>query len=91
VLRWNGTAWSIFPSPQTGENGVLETVADLAPDNVWAAGDEIDHWNGQAWTQIPTINGTAIQTITAIAAVSSNDIWFADVDDFIHYGCASAS
>ncbi|MGD0193492.1 MAG: hypothetical protein ABSC35_01365 [Candidatus Dormibacteria bacterium] len=91
VLHWNGTAWSILPSPQTGENGVLETVADLAPNNVWAAGDEIDHWNGQTWSQIPTINGSAIQTITAMAAVSSNDIWFADVNDFIHYGCSPAS
>ena len=53
VLHWNGTAWSILPSPQTGENGVLETVADLAPNNVWAAGDEIDHWNGQTWSRDP--------------------------------------
>jgi hypothetical protein len=91
VLHWNGTVWSILPSPQTGENGVLEAVADLGPDDVWAAGDEIDHWNGRSWTQIATINGAAIETITAIAAVSSDDIWFADVDDFIHYGCQPAS
>jgi hypothetical protein len=91
VLHWNGTAWSIFPSPQTGEDGVLEAVADLAPNNVWAAGDEIDHWNGETWTQIPTINGAGIQTITALAALSSDDIWFADVNDFIHYGCQPAS
>jgi hypothetical protein len=64
---------------------------DLSPDDVWAAGDEIDHWDGQTWSQIPTINGTAIQSITAMAASASNDIWFADVNDFIHYGCQPAS
>jgi hypothetical protein len=91
VLHWTGTAWSIFPSPQTGENGLLEAVVDLGPGDVWAAGDEIDHWNGQMWSQIPTINGTAIQGITAIAATASNDLWFADVNDFIHYGCQPVS
>jgi hypothetical protein len=91
VLHWNGTAWSVLPSPQTGEEGFLEGVVDLSPDDVWAAGDEIDHWNGQRWTQIPTINGTGIESITAIAAIASNDIWFADVDDFIHYGCQPAT
>jgi hypothetical protein len=91
VLHWSGTAWSISPSPQTGEEGGLEAVVDLSPDDVWAAGDEIDHWDGQTWSQIPTINGTAIQSITAMAASASNDIWFADVNDFIHYGCQPAS
>jgi hypothetical protein len=91
VVHWNGTVWSIVPSPQTGEEGMLEAVVDISPDDVWAAGDEIDHWNGQAWSQTPTINGAAIQTITAIAATASNNIWFADVNDFIHYGCQPAS
>lgn len=87
ALHWNGTAWSVFPAPQTGEGGFLQAVLDLGPGNVWAAGDEIDHWNGQTWAQMPTVDGTPIAGITAIAATGADDIWFADVNDFIHYRC----
>ncbi len=63
----------------------------MGSDNVWVAGDEIDHWNGATWSQMATVNGRIIHAITAIAATASDDIWFADVDDFIHYGCHPTS
>ncbi len=88
---WNGSAWSIVPSPQTGEGGFLDAIVDMGSDNVWVAGDEIDHWNGATWSQMATVNGRIIHAITAIAATASDDIWFADVDDFIHYGCHPTS
>jgi hypothetical protein len=87
ALHWNGSAWSVFPTPQTGEGGFLQAVLDLGPGNVWAAGDEIDRWDGQTWAQMPTVDGTPIAGITAIAAPGADDIWFADVNDFIHYTC----
>jgi hypothetical protein len=91
ALHWNGTAWAVVPSPQTGENGYLDAVLDLGADNVWAAGDEIDHWDGHAWQQMATVNGTGIQGITAMTAAASNDIWFADDSDFIHYACQTTT
>jgi hypothetical protein len=90
ALHWNGTAWAVVPSPQTGPNGYLNAVLYLGANNVWAAGDEIDHWNGTGWTQMPTLNGAPFTAITAIAASASNDIWFADVTDFVHYACQPA-
>jgi hypothetical protein len=87
ALHWNGTAWSVVPSPQTGPNGYLNAVLDLGANNVWAAGDEIDHWNGTDWTQMPTLNGAPFTAITAIAATAADDVWFADVTDFVHYAC----
>jgi hypothetical protein len=91
VLHWNGTAWSVVPSPQTGGFGYLNAVLDLGSSNVWAAGDEIDHWNGTAWTQMPTLNGAPFTAITAIAATAPDDIWFADVTDFVHYACPATT
>lgn len=91
VLHWNGTAWVVAPSPQTGENGYLETVLDLGTGNVWATGDEIDHWDGSAWTQMATVNGASYAPITAIAATAADNVWFAGETQFLHYGCQPAS
>ncbi|TWT46160.1 hypothetical protein RAS1_26080 [Phycisphaerae bacterium RAS1] len=44
VERWNGSQWSIVPSPSPTECGTctwaaLDAVAALAPNDVWAAGN----------------------------------------------------
>jgi hypothetical protein len=62
TLHWNGTNWSMVPSPDPGPKGnVLNDVADVSPSDAWAVGTYassscstaamvILHWNGTAWT-----------------------------------------
>ena len=64
VYRWNGSAWSIVPSP-AGSAGVYGSafycVDGVAPDDFWAAGyinifgpgaaALVAHWNGSGWEQ----------------------------------------
>jgi hypothetical protein len=88
AVHWDGTKWSLVPSPQTGVRGGLNVVTALEADDVWAAGDEIDHWDGHSWMQIATINGTGVDDTHAIAAVSANDLWFATARQFVHYVCS---
>jgi hypothetical protein len=38
IEHWNGTKWSIFPSPTPGTNGGLSAVAASSAHNVWAVG-----------------------------------------------------
>jgi hypothetical protein len=85
AVHWNGNAWTLVSSPQTG--GQLTTVREFSAANVWAAGDEIDHWNGSAWQQMPTINGMSMSGGNAMAASSPNDIWFAMGSQYAHYRC----
>lgn len=45
TMHWDGTAWSIVPSPNITGNGVqndLCGVAAIAPDDVWAVGSTVD-------------------------------------------------
>ena len=67
IERWNGTAWTIVPSPGpahgVGSDPALEAVAATSSSSAWAVGfygDGIDgleqtliyHWNGRAWKQV---------------------------------------
>lgn len=59
--HWNGTSWSMVPSPIVGGAGyTLTGVASISTSDVWAAGDFgsngnpeqtlIEHWNGTSWS-----------------------------------------
>jgi hypothetical protein len=68
TAHWNGSTWSIVPSPSAGiegGNGRLAGVFALAPNDVWAVGAYfpdvelptpqplIEHWDGDAWQVVP--------------------------------------
>jgi hypothetical protein len=39
TLHWNGTHWSMVPSPDPGRmDDVLNAVADISPSDAWAVG-----------------------------------------------------
>jgi hypothetical protein len=90
VEHWNGTAWSIVPSPNANRLNFLRGVAAVASNNVWAVGDSvkdpfdgasvyrtlIEHWNGTSWTVVPSPNiGAGNNSLAAIAARAANDVW----------------
>jgi len=84
--HWNGSAWSIVPSPDVpNASNDLTAVAALAGNDVWAVGDSADssaqmtlveHWNGSAWSIVPSpdVPG-AYNYLTALAAVAGDDVW----------------
>ena len=92
IEHWNGTTWSIVPSPNpatgvAGDSDELSSVAGSGPDDVWAAGSDLnqntdtisllfEHWNGTSWTATasPTPLRSA-QFASAITAVSPSDVW----------------
>jgi hypothetical protein len=89
VERWDGTAWSVIPSPNvpTATTSLLNSVAVLSATDVWAAGYGNDpdpgdwtltmHWDGIAWSVIPSpnISITTSNRLHAVAAVTPNDVW----------------
>ena len=58
--HWNGTAWSVVPSPNVGPVLTLSHgVAAVSANDVWAVGSYdvtdkalVEHWDGTAWSVV---------------------------------------
>ncbi|TVZ01770.1 hypothetical protein EAS64_30410 [Trebonia kvetii] len=59
IEHWDGRAWTLVPSPATGD---LTAVTAASADSAWAVGSSsvggggtavIEHWDGKAWTWPP--------------------------------------
>jgi hypothetical protein len=90
IEHWDGTQWSIVPSPAVaGGKGELFGLDVLAPDNIWAAGDQndgplgspgeplIEHWDGSTWTIVPAPSAQPTSQLYAVSATGPDDIWAA--------------
>ncbi|MUN35060.1 hypothetical protein [Actinomadura litoris] len=97
IEHWNGTAWSIVPSPNAGTEGAqLTGVAAVSTSDVWATGyfstttqilPLFEHWNGTAWSvvSVPDVpNG--VNFVRAISAASTKDVWAVGSDVDSHSG-----
>jgi uncharacterized membrane protein len=86
IEHWNGTNWSVVPSPDasTGFNVLTATAAVSASDE-WAVGEFasgttrqalIEHWDGTSWSVVPSANPSpGDDGLNGVAAVSATDIW----------------
>lgn len=70
IEHWNGTTWSIVPSPDpasgiAGDSDELDAIGGTGPDDLWAVGSDLDeatqtifllfeHWNGTIWSAVPS-------------------------------------
>jgi hypothetical protein len=90
IEHWNGTAFTVVPSPNVPDrNNWLEDVDGVAPNDVWAVGHAdsqsfvgskslAEHWDGSAWTIVPTPNagsGTTVNNLYGVDAVGPANAW----------------
>jgi hypothetical protein len=86
IEHWNGSSWSIVPSPNPGDGrNFLFDVAAVSANDVWAVGvgndigsgtTLIEHWNGSAWSIVPSPNvGMYDNILNGITVVSATNIW----------------
>jgi hypothetical protein len=88
ALHWNGTAWSIVPTRNIGQDAnELLAVDGVASNDVWAVGfghsssnqiglPLIQHWDGTRWSLSRSPNvGRGFAVLRAIAAVATDDVW----------------
>jgi hypothetical protein len=82
IHHWNGTKWSVVPSPNMG-TGVNELVAvdAISPSNAWAVGDYFDtdrtspihslieHWDGTRWKVTTHPAGGAQDALADVARI----------------------
>ena len=71
--HFNGTSWSVVPTPSPTSNSFFSGVAAAASKDVWAVGNSlIEHWNGSSWSVVPSPTGTRLN---GVAAPASNNAW----------------
>jgi hypothetical protein len=87
IEQWNGTSWSIVPSPNVGSVvNVLEAVRAVSATDVWAVGyfrntggspqTLTEQWNGTSWNVISSPNvGSGSNVLYGVAAPSANAVW----------------
>jgi hypothetical protein len=85
ILHWNGSAWSIVPSPNDGGNTVdnhLLAATAVASNDVWAVGFSgfgtlSEHWNGTSWSVVdtPDVAGGETLFLDSAVALSSTNVW----------------
>lgn len=102
TMHWDGTRWSIVPSPSPGTyNGnVLNAVDAISANDAWAVGWYQSgptgqeggaltmHWDGAQWTVIPNPSRWPLYGVTAI---SSNDVWAVGEQSILHWNGTSWS
>lgn len=87
ILRWDGSTWSVVPSPNRGPwpNG-LSDVAAVASTDVWAVGTWRTkafvgrtlslRWDGSAWRRVATPSpGTRDDGLSGVSTVAADDVW----------------
>lgn len=86
--HWNGTSWSIVPSPNVGQDAeMLSGVSADASNDAWAVGSYddptagasftlIEHWNGTSWTIVSDPGGSLNDsTLNSVVALSPSNAW----------------
>jgi hypothetical protein len=84
TMHWNGTQWSVVPSPSEGTGGDrFLAVEAIASDDAWAVGENlfqyksiIQHWDGAEWSVVDSPNNaTGSGSLLGLTAVSANEVW----------------
>ncbi len=87
IEHWDGTQWSVVPSPNpAGIGSGLSAVSAFSSNNAWAVGSYetansvsltlIEQWNGTQWSIVPSPNpGTFINELSGVVAISASDVW----------------
>lgn len=84
--HWNGSAWSVVPTPQIFRSQFTAVSAASSTD-VWAIGTSgggqqdvpfTEHWNGKTWSVVPLKDPTATNNnvlFTGVKAISPTNVY----------------
>jgi hypothetical protein len=88
TMHFDGSAWTVVPSPNLPDGNRLADVVTLSPADAWAVGwtsnpSSLDsrsfsmHWDGTAWSIVdtPQPGGAYGDRLLAVDAVAPNNVW----------------
>jgi hypothetical protein len=81
--HWNGTAWTVVPSPNRPQetSAWLLGVSAVSTNDVWAVGFDhtgalAEHWNGTSWSIVNTPNpASSFGELQSVDVLGSSDVW----------------
>ncbi len=86
VEHWDGTAWSLVPSPRFHVGSGLEDISATSDSDIWAVGSLqeaggranalIEHWDGTSWSRVTGHDGAANHgSLESADAITTADAW----------------
>jgi hypothetical protein len=94
IEHWDGTSWTVVPSPSPGSgfDDELSGVAATSATNIWAVGQFtpvggnqtalILHFDGTSWKQVPSsIADGTFSSLAAVAVTSPTNAWATGFDE----------
>jgi hypothetical protein len=87
IEHFDGTVWSVVPSPSPGAlQNILYGIAAITDTDVWAVGAQQDaaglwhtlteHWNGSAWSVVNAVDaGSNGNQFFAVSALAGNNVY----------------
>jgi hypothetical protein len=94
TLHWDGSAWSLVPSPSPVPGFPLLDVAGTASNVVWAVGGQgsappapsfVLRWDGASWQTVLTTNNN----LRGVAAWAPDDVWAVGYNTSRHWDGAA--
>jgi hypothetical protein len=92
-MHWDGTQWTIYPVPPTGQRGELFGVSAVSTNDVWAVGVKypggpyvplILHYDGVQWSEVSRPEQPGGMLLNDVVALASNDVWAVGANDGFH-------
>lgn len=85
IMHWDGTSWSVVPSPDVeGTGSRLRGMVAVAPNDVWAVGSTIrgccfyralaEHWDGTQWSIAPSFSSGSGNRPFSVAASGADNL-----------------
>jgi hypothetical protein len=82
IEHWDGTSWTVVPSPYRNE-AELSGVAAIAANDVWAVGSRsggafgslILHWDGQRWSLVDDGHAADLTALRDVVVNGPKDVW----------------
>lgn len=92
TMNWNGSQWTILPSPNPDSiSNILTGVSGGSSNDVWAVGyiggssepikTLIEYWNGTQWSVVSSPSVGTDTVLNAVVERSVNDIWAVGYDN----------
>jgi hypothetical protein len=85
IEHWDGTSWSMVPTPRVNPPEPLDThsylagIAAISANNIWAVGGAVgksltEHWDGTSWSVIASPNPGPFNFLFAVTALSDGTV-----------------
>ncbi len=88
IEHWNGSSWSVVPSPNSGSGeNTLSAASAVSESDIWAVGYHhvpgarktlIEHWNGSRWRIVASPQPGSARSeslLFGVAAISARRAW----------------